>query len=701
VTTPLLSIVPSDRSHLVTFFPNYAASTKTEERLTLEELAQRVRTITAAEKDRLPWLKLARFGDKESGSLRTNENVVRVTGAVVDYDGEKMSPEDAAKQLYEAAIEGLIYTSPSHTDEKPRWRAVCPFSQELPPEEHYKMVARLNGLFGGILAAESFTLSQSYYYGSVNGKPAARTILVDGTRRLDESDDLDEFATGKPNGDGRQHAGGKPDASIDDIRAALEVIPNPMPSWGPKRDTWKEWNDLGMAVWRSSGGSEDGFKEFDGYSKKWKEKYDKDETEFRWNHYFKSPPTSIGFGKLVYWARETKPDWRPPSRREPGNSNVVFKRFEKHAITDIPKRRWAYGNFLLEGDAAVVGAIDGTGKGFWAVATALAIITDQPLLGEEVHRKGSIALLTYEDDEDEWRRRIGAACTLHNISYEDVIDKFYFIGKPEETLYLAQAAKGGQVIYPDHEAIVTGLREHGCVGLIIDPFNQAVALEDGNNNFMIAKVANEARRIAQQADVFVLVLHHLRKGSTGSTDDLMGATALRATFRACRILARMTADEADDLKLKDHWRHFRISSSKENYAPPPDRVAWYRINSIAIGNGDNVGAVDTWRQPSPFENIDLDQIKTVFDRIRHPPEPDEFWCSSAKAAHWFGNVIKEVGGTDEAVAGRIIKEWVENGVLIEDKYQSRKARKMVNRVTLNEIKAAEILAAERPRFDDF
>jgi hypothetical protein len=54
----VLSLVPSDRAHLFTFFPNYAAKTKTEERLTLEEFAERVRTTTAVEKDALPWAKL-------------------------------------------------------------------------------------------------------------------------------------------------------------------------------------------------------------------------------------------------------------------------------------------------------------------------------------------------------------------------------------------------------------------------------------------------------------------------------------------------------------------------------------------------------------------------------------------------------------------------------------------------------------------
>lgn len=46
----------------VTFFPDYAATTKTEESLTLDVLAERIRSTTARKKDALPWLKFAQFG---------------------------------------------------------------------------------------------------------------------------------------------------------------------------------------------------------------------------------------------------------------------------------------------------------------------------------------------------------------------------------------------------------------------------------------------------------------------------------------------------------------------------------------------------------------------------------------------------------------------------------------------------------------
>jgi putative DNA primase/helicase len=302
---------------IVTFFTDFAARAKTEEKLTLNAVAELVETTGAATKAALPWLKLARFGGipnprTKSGSLRWDGNVLKVTGVVADYDGEQMSPEDAADRLDKASIEALVYTSPSHSDAKPRWRVVCPLSDELPPDRHYGMVARLNGLLGGCLASESFTLSQAYYYGAIGGNPAHRVIPVEGTTTLDRCDWLDPRAIGKPNG-GRAEPSANPEAAIGDIVAALGAIPNPIAHWDLKNGTWNEWNRIAMAVWRASGGSGEGRAAFHDWSRKWPEKYDADETDYKWHHLGTSPPDSIGFGTLVYEARQAQPGWRAPS----------------------------------------------------------------------------------------------------------------------------------------------------------------------------------------------------------------------------------------------------------------------------------------------------------------------------------------------------------------------------------------------------
>jgi hypothetical protein len=352
----------STRTFPVTFFEDFEAKTKREESLSLDVLADRVRMTTAATKEALPWLKFARFGvipnpKTSSGSLRWNGNVLRISGAIGEHDGGEMTPKEAAERLDKAGLDAIVYTSPRHTDAVPRWRVGCPFSAELPPDRHHQMVARLNGLLGGILSPESFTLSQAYFFGSVNGNPAHRAIVVEGTATLDRADELDEIAIGKPNGgNGQVKAWGSPEAEIRDIIGALDAIPNPIPSWDLKNGTWIQWNNIGMAIWRSSAGSAEGFAAFDKWSAKWSAKYDSEEAEFRWNHYFKSPPNNIGFGTLVYLARQAQPGWVPPSRGiahlpeirlHPGRRERVVDALED-ALLAADCGLYCHGNRLVE-----------------------------------------------------------------------------------------------------------------------------------------------------------------------------------------------------------------------------------------------------------------------------------------------------------------------------------------------------------------
>ena len=187
---------------LVTFFEHHGARFRTEREINKAELADLVRTHHASSKDQLHWVKLARFGTNATskGSLRHDANMINITGVEVDYDGEEMSFEDARLILEEAGVDCIIYTSPSHTPEKPRWRVLAPLSRPHRPHERAKFVARINGLFGGIFDGASFTMSQSYYFGYVvNGAGAVsahRVETVDGDC-VDELDSLDETAIGK------------------------------------------------------------------------------------------------------------------------------------------------------------------------------------------------------------------------------------------------------------------------------------------------------------------------------------------------------------------------------------------------------------------------------------------------------------------------------------------------------------------------
>lgn len=160
-------------------------------------------------KESCPWVKLARFGEQRTakGSLRHDENVQEIYGIEGDYDGEQVQPEQAVALLEAAQIRAVVYTSPSHTPDKPRWRVLCPLSTPHAPHQRYAFLARVNGALGGILSPESFTLSQSYYFGRVAGEYKVLVTFEDPEDGIcvDQLDELDNIAIGKPATTQRKH----------------------------------------------------------------------------------------------------------------------------------------------------------------------------------------------------------------------------------------------------------------------------------------------------------------------------------------------------------------------------------------------------------------------------------------------------------------------------------------------------------------
>ena len=70
-----------------------------------------------------------------------------------------------------------------------------------------------------------------------------------------------------------------------------------------------------MATWAATDGSEAGREAFAKWSAK-SPKNDPETTEARWQHYRTSPPDRIGFGTLVYLARQHSPGWTYESAKD-------------------------------------------------------------------------------------------------------------------------------------------------------------------------------------------------------------------------------------------------------------------------------------------------------------------------------------------------------------------------------------------------
>lgn len=190
----------------VTVFPSRSGQRLKRQAMTLRDLADWIGTQEADDKAHLPLLKLATFGSARTplrehrgkrvgNSLRHNANVLSVSGCELDYDEGTMTPEEAASAFRAAGVAALVYTTPS--DGLPgkgrRWRALLPFSTDLPPEDRAQHLARANGILGGVIDRASFTLSQTFYAGRETGGAPVQSILTEG-QPIDLLDDLDAGA---------------------------------------------------------------------------------------------------------------------------------------------------------------------------------------------------------------------------------------------------------------------------------------------------------------------------------------------------------------------------------------------------------------------------------------------------------------------------------------------------------------------------
>jgi hypothetical protein len=166
-----------------------------------------------ASKAELPLLMLARIGDRrtERNSLRHVDNIEAVSGCEGDYDGSKVDPTaprmsmtEAVARLEAAGIEALLYETPSSTDALPRWRVLCPFSEPLALAERSRLLARVNGVLGGVLEPESFAPAQSFYFGHAQGRPYHCAHVAGAA--VDTLHELDAGALYRPaNTEARQH----------------------------------------------------------------------------------------------------------------------------------------------------------------------------------------------------------------------------------------------------------------------------------------------------------------------------------------------------------------------------------------------------------------------------------------------------------------------------------------------------------------
>lgn len=428
-------------------------------------------------------------------------------------------------------------------------------------------------------------------------------------------------------------AGSDPQARIEKVRSALEAIPNDSLDWD-------DWNRIGMATWRATGGSTDGLHAWSDWSAKCGKHHD-DECSARWLHFATSPPTKIGAGTLFYLASQN--GWSGNKFQEIGMDDreappwdIYFdgapeipatKAAEKTRLwvidqpwseKDIPSRPWVVRGFLLRGSITVISGPGSAGKSSlmvsWAVSLALGLDfgrfrPDKPF---------KVLSYNVEDDRHEQMRRISATCRQFARSPNDVMPNVRMIG-PTEMGTLLHLGPDGRILV--NTPVMHELEEYIDLWkpdvVMLDPFVELHSSEE-NDNTAIRQVLARFRSWAVRQDVALVVLHHARKGaaSPGDPDSLRGASAIVGAARIALTVNTMTDAEAQDMSVPAENRrdYFRLDGAKMNYSRVQD-ADWFERTEYTLDNDEGVAAAVPWAIPQQVIGLShVAQLVSLIER---------------------------------------------------------------------------------------
>ncbi len=333
----------------------------------------------------------------------------------------------------------------------------------------------------------------------------------------------------------------------------------------------------------------------------------------------------------------------------------------------IPRREWIYGRHLIRRFVSVTVAPGGIGKSSLTIAEALAMASGRDLLGQSLPGGPlTVWLWNLEDPRDEIERRIAAACAHFSIGAPDVDGRLYADSGRDQGLCIGTTDRHGTTIHePIIDALAEALTRRAVDVLIVDPFVSSHSASE-NDNGAIDAVAKAWGRVAERANCAIELVHHARKlaGAEVTAESARGAVALVSAARSARVLNRMTDDEAARAGIDEPRRYFRTFNDKGNLSPPAEVSDWYRLESIALPNGDSVGVVAAWQWPDPMAEMTAHDLLAVQRALagqnarEHP-----------QARDWAGHTVARVLGLDadakhdRARISFMLRTWIKSGAL--------------------------------------
>lgn len=356
----------------------------------------------------------------------------------------------------------------------------------------------------------------------------------------------------------------------------------------------------------------------------------------------------------------------------------------------LPPRQWVYGKHYLRKFVSVLASAGGIGKTSMQIVEALAICTGRPLLGEAVVERCNVWLINLEDPMDEMQRRILAAMRHFGITPEDVRGRLFVDAGREFSLTFAVQTREGVTpnkALVDH--LIKRIPELGIGAVFIDPFVGAHQINE-NDNMAVNAVVAEIRKVADETNCAIGLVHHIRKGNgeDASIDSVRGAGSLIGAARAARVINKVSEEDAIKLGIaqKEASGIFRVDDGKANLAPPASASVFRKMIGVQIDNTEWVGVAIPFDLPDEWRGLDdaaVNHILSQLDAGIPTEDGTEAYYSAQPQSkeRWAGNLITGycfddmADNKNDAQAKSIIRQWLKTGLIEEFEYFCAKQRK--------------------------
>jgi KaiC/GvpD/RAD55 family RecA-like ATPase len=344
----------------------------------------------------------------------------------------------------------------------------------------------------------------------------------------------------------------------------------------------------------------------------------------------------------------------------------------------IPAREWIIRGLMIRNHISILVAPGGSGKSLLSAQWAIALAMGLPWGGWTPIKAEKVLLINAEDDGDEMMRRIYAACKIMDVNPRHLIGRLFLADDPRSIVVAKTTREKVVIATPLADAIKQTVEANGIGVVIVDPFAETFE-GDENSNSEVKWAAAIWRAVARDCRCSVMLVHHTpkyAKGMAGDADAARGAGALVNSARIVSTLFTMTDEEGALFGIKPDQSHkyVRFDDAKANLTLITGKARWFEKISHDLPNGDSVGVLKPWKPPGVFDGVSVETITDILRTLDAGRDGGKYLFNVNAANNvtpaWAGAVIMDATGCDRDRAAKMMREWLQSGLLVRADYTS-------------------------------